>query len=278
MGKRVDSLNAKIIIGLSIFLAFFIGVLYAPNFDFGTIQQGKSFTAEPGENVTATVLFFIDEEYGDRNTHIYLTVSRSPPDWNVSFSPKLHEVTLNVSGIITTFDENLYTEPKPLLQDPLPEPENGYAYIKSPSGKGYLQAKPVNITITVPKSAEYGKTYSITIDAHANWFGETGTIQLTQARNFEYTILVASKTYSEQIVTPTKEENITIVARGDTKNSGNDQSSLYIVIGILFLVIIVMGFGLTKKRSKESAIPEEKADSGYSVVRISLSAYFLIVL
>ncbi len=212
-------------------------------FDFGTIQTAKSFTAEPGENITATVYFFIDNQYGDRNTHINLAVGRLPSsDWNITFNPAVHEVILNISGILTSFNENLYTEPKPLLQELPAEAEPGYVYIRSPSGKGYLQAKPLNITIYVPKNASYGNVYDISIDATASWFGETGQIQLSQSRNFEYKVLVASKIYSEEIVKKPLDNTSNVT--GDFKSGQTppiDQNIiLYGVIGVLTIIILAL--------------------------------------
>lgn len=214
-------------------------------FDFGTIQPSKTFVAEPGENITTSVFFFIDSQYGDRNTHIVLNPGRVPPEWGIDIYPPMHEVTLNISGIITSFNENLYTEPRLLLAEHPEVAEPGYVYINSPSGKGYLQAKPVNITIRVPQSAEYGKVYDLTVDATGSWFGEAGQIQLSQSRNFDYHVLIASKTYSEEIVTVpanTSVANESAVVEKEPENApqSSDQFFLYLAIGLLIIVIIFL--------------------------------------
>ncbi|MBI5159553.1 hypothetical protein HY992_05525 [Candidatus Micrarchaeota archaeon] len=242
----------------SVFLFFvcLAGSFFAAQYNFGTIQQNKNLVAEPGENITITVFFFIDSAYGDRNTHINLNEEVVPEGWAVDFDPALHEVVLNVSGIITTFDENLYSEPMPLL-DAIPEtPAPGYRYVMSPSGKGYLQVKPVNITIRVANDAKLGDAYDVTIGAFGSWFGESGTVSLQQSRSFNYKVAVVSKTYSEQIVTPEANAGANVSATPVAGGLALDQNLLlYAVIAVLLLAVIVLAVKAFKPRKEAPQQP-----------------------
>lgn len=176
------------------------GTLY----NFGTMQQGSSFSAEPGDSVNLSVFFFQDEQYGNRITHLKVFVEGAPPGWQIDISPPESDVELNVSGVITTSRENLYVEPRPVLPVVPAQAEQGYSYLFSPSGKGYLQAKQVVATVKIPKNAELGKTYNVKLAAEAFWFGQGGNIALKQSRPFAFTISTAKKEYTETILPKAK--------------------------------------------------------------------------
>ena len=172
-------------------------------YDFGTMQQGSAFTVEPGRNITVSIYFFMDEQYGNRNAHVSLNASNVPEGWSVGFDPPIHTTTINVSGVLTNVSENLYVEPKPVLPQVPEVPEAGVYYLRSPSGLGFLQAKMVNVTIRVPQNASVGQVYDVRIAGMADYYGQAGTVALAQARDLDYKITVAMSGYTETIITPT---------------------------------------------------------------------------
>jgi len=241
------------------FVIFFVALAQAEAgamYDFGTMQQGSSFTAEPGKNVTANLYFYMDEEYGNRVAHVTLDPSTVPDGWEVIIDPPLHNTTMNVSGIITTLTENVYVEPKPVLGT-LPEvQEPGTHYLQSPSGRGYLQAKRVEVIIKIPAGAELGKTYDVAINGRAVYLGQSGTVALSQSRDFSYKITLASQEYTETIVTntplPTATPTPTATATPEpaatqappatppASNEGNS-NLLFLAIGFVLVLIILAG-------------------------------------
>ena len=172
----------------------------SPLYDFGSMQQGKTVQAEPGDTVNLSVFFFVDKEYGNRITHVLLGVQNAPQGWEVEFNPPAHDEYLNVSGIITTSHENVFIEPRPLLPQSPQTPEAGFDYLRSPSGKGYLQAKRVQAIVRVPKDAALGQTYPVKLLGEAFWFGQSGNVALKQTRSFEFQISLVKKEYTEQVV------------------------------------------------------------------------------
>jgi len=207
-------------------------------FNFGTMQEISALTAEPGENVTLNIYFFMDEKYGNRITHVRVGVEQAPPGWVVEISPPLGKSMVNVSGVMVTSEENLYVAPKPVLPSKPENPEPGVYYLKSPSGLGYLQAKRLQATVRVPANATLGKTYSLKLAAEGFWFGTAGNIALTQSRPFSYSITVAKKEYSEKVLT--QEE---IEALGKAKSQQEAQMDfnqlLVYVLGAAVVVLIL---------------------------------------
>lgn len=171
-------------------------------YDFGTMQQGNSLQAQPGDNVTFNIFFFVDSEYGNRITHVRASTEIIPEGWSVEIDPPLHNEQLNISGILTNSSENLYVEPRPVLSAVPDPPEEGIDYLASPSGKGYLQARKLQIHIQIPPTAELGKSYTLKVQAEGFWFGQKGNIALKQSRSFIYSIELARKEYSEEIIKP----------------------------------------------------------------------------
>jgi len=178
-----------------------LGIVYsqeAPKYNFASMQADKALTLSPGE-VGITKLYFFNIA-GNRNTHISLSIGEAPDNWDIGFEPALHESTVSIGGVQTTFTENLYVEPSEAV-DKVPEdaPED-IEYIST--GVGYVGAKPVEIKIKVPVGEELGTVGKIRIDALASWAGQTGAAAITQARSFDYTVTVSTKEFIEEIVQP----------------------------------------------------------------------------
>jgi hypothetical protein len=205
-----------------LFSLIFISIAYAqtnqsePKLSFGSIQYQKAATATPGANFSFDLYFFIDQEYGTRTAHVQLGLNY-PEGWNVYVIPSQKQYSWNISGIIVNSTENLYVDPRPLLQS-IPEPgEEGIYYIASPSGRGYLQAKKATVYVQIPEDAKIGESYQISVFAKANYFGGEGGIMFSQSRSFNFDVKIVAPQYTEQLVTEPKEKA--------TENTTNTSSS-----------------------------------------------------
>jgi len=197
-----------------LFSLIFISIAYAqtnqsePKLSFGSIQYQKAASATPGANFSFDLYFFIDQEYGTRTAHVQLGLNY-PQGWNVYVIPSQKQYSWNISGIIVNSTENLYVDPRPLLQS-IPEPgEEGIYYIASPSGRGYLQAKKATVYVQIPEDAKIGESYQISVSAKANYFGGEGSIMFSQSRSFNFDVKIIAPQYTEQPVTEPKEKPTT---------------------------------------------------------------------
>ncbi|VVB73825.1 Uncharacterised protein [uncultured archaeon] len=238
-------------IAISLFLFFsLVAAADAPKLSFGSMQSGERGSLLPGETQTFKIYFFVDSEYGNRITHITLNATDIPDGWNVTINPEIHQSVISVNGAEKTITESLYVEPKPILNESdIPDPKpDGIAYLNSPSGKGFLQAKMAEVTITVPADAKSGDSGRINIAGVAQWYGDQGVVLFTQARDFVYTISVASpEEFTEEIITPVVNvsQNATQNASSAQPESGSDNTVLFVVGGI---VIIAVAYLFTRKK------------------------------
>lgn len=204
-------------------------------YNFGTMQPANSVTIEPG-NAAMTQLYFYNI-YGNRVTHVVLSVGEAPQGWDVKIEPPLHVETVNVSGILTNVTENLYVEPSQTVQEKPTVVGKGMEYIRAGGVQGFIPSKVVKIIITAPKDAPLGKSYNLRIDAVASWLGQSGTASVTQERSFSYTITTLSKTYTEEVVKP------------EIKEETKEGLPVYaILIAALLIIIIVLLAVIMKKK------------------------------
>ena len=195
-------------------LIFLIGIVNAqeeePKYNFGSAQGAKELTISPGSEATTKLYFY--NIYGNRITHISLSVAEAPKNWDITIEPALHETTVSVSGVPKTIEENLFVEPPSDVAESIPAniPE-GIEYISSPVG--FVGAKPVKIKIKVPSDEKLGIVTNIRIDATAAWLGQTGTAAITQGRSFEYKVTVLSKEFTETILekAPERKDEVVVV-------------------------------------------------------------------
>lgn len=226
-----------------------------PLFSFGSIQSVKSKVASPGDNVTFTMYFFSDLEYANRVSHIYAKIEESPLDWYIEFNPPALQKNYNISGIIKSISDNIYVEPRPLLPAPPAKSEKDYVYIQSPSGKGYLQTRPINVTVYVPNNAKIGESYHVKVVAQASWYETTGTAALNQERVFRYDIFLASKTYTEEEILPKPPPGIANVTpilqpSDETEKKSEADNTTIILIALIVIVIALLGYILLKRKPK----------------------------
>ena len=219
-------------------------------YNFGSAQADKELKANPGGEITTKLYFY--NIYGNRITHIKLEVSEAPENWIISLTPDAHDTEVNVSGIITTINENLYVEISESF-DEIPEnvPE-GIEYISS--SVGYIGAKPVEIKIKVPENEKYG-SYNLIIDASAFWLGQGGTAEIQQSRSFEYKIDLVSEIFYEKPVTEEPEGEIIEEKEEIARITGGVIGANALTTGILtfttiILIMVILILVLVAKKQK----------------------------
>jgi len=205
----------------------------SPAYSLGTMQPVSSYTAHPGEN--KTVEFYIFNAYGNRISHIVLSVANNPDNLEIDLPP-LGTNMWNISGIMTPVEENLYVEPLPIVEEQPANPPAGIYYLKATNITGFIPAKKAVATIKIPEDAPLGKSYELTINALAKWYGEAGTVQISQARPFSYTLLITAENYSETLYTPSGEEG------GGWSLGLSNEMIFGILIGVLVIVILFQQF------------------------------------
>ena len=223
------------------FLVFilFVGIVIAdetPAYSLGTMQPNNNYRASPGDDLV--LKFYIFNAYGNRISHITLSVTNNPDNLEIILPP-LQTRTWNISGILTPIEEHLYVEPMPIVETKPDNPAPGIEYLKSPNVSGFIPAKAVNFTVRIPADAELGSRHTFTITATAKWYGETGSAQVSQARPFAYNLIITSKNYSESIYEP---------GEGGGGFSLSNEMIFGIVIAVLVIVILFQQFGPKKHR------------------------------
>ncbi len=205
----------------------------AADYNFGTTQQSNIIAIEPGKTAITKIFFY--NIWGNRVTHIILDIAQKPEGWKVEIQPELNNVTLNVTGVIVTAEENLYATPCKLDSSWCPTsdltPREGVEYISGSNIQGKIPAKYALITVTAPENVSLWQEYPLTISASASWYGEAGTVALTQARDFSYTIKTVTNQYTEEIIVANEKSPV-------IKWLANNWA--YMVIALLLLVVIFL--------------------------------------
>jgi len=210
-----------------------------PKYNFGSMQPVKELTIAPGDTVTTKLYFY--NIYGNRITHISLFASEAPEDWDISFNPSLHETSVRVSGIETEIEENIYVEPSEAVEEIPEDIPEGIEYISS--SVGYIGAKPIEITISVPEDEELGSTHDITISASAEWLGQSGAVEIKQSRDFDLAVKVLSKEFKEEILTTTTTEPEAEEEISSPLSAITGQLILtYTLFGIIIVVVVVVAY------------------------------------
>ena len=225
-------------------------------YNFGSAQADKELKANPGGEISTKLYFY--NIYGNRITHIKLEVSEFPENWVITLTPDTHDSEFDLSGIITTINENLYVETSEAV-DEIPEnvPE-GIEYISS--SVGFIGAKPVEIRIKVPSDEKYG-SYNLRIDASAFWLGQQGTAEIQQSRSFDYKIDLVSGTFYEKLIiddgdikvkneTPKapEEEGLVGITGGAVGVNALTTGALTLTTLILIMVILILVFVAKKQK------------------------------
>ncbi len=209
----------------------------APKYNFATTQANPTITIQPGETLQVPAIYFFNI-YGNRITHVSLSLMDAPKGWNVKIEPETHQTQVNISGTIVTASENLYVPPSQPVKDvPSPVPE-GMAYLTLGGVDGNVPAKVAYLNITAPADTPLGGTYTISVKAVGSWFGQAGTLAFSQERSFDFTVQTITHSFTEEEVQSTPQE----------KKDSNSNSLIYIGIGVLALAGAGVGFYAGRKK------------------------------
>jgi hypothetical protein len=174
----------------------------APKYNLATTTATGTILIQPGETLKVPAIYFFNI-YGNRITHVRLSLAIAPKGWDVKIEPEMHEVQVNISGTIVTASENLYVIPsKPVNEVPAVVSE-GMAYITLGGVEGNIPTKIAYLNITAPPDIPLGSTYSISVKAVGSWFGGAATLAFSQERSFTFTVQTVTHSFTEEIVQPT---------------------------------------------------------------------------
>lgn len=222
---------------LSIFLIFTPLVLAeeGPKYNFGTTAASGTILLEPGQNMKVPAIYFFNV-FGNRITHVSLTLTDYPKGWNVKIEPELHEVQVNISGTIVTSTESLYASPSQAVAEIPEKPDEGTQYITLGGIEGYVPAKTAYLNITAPPGTPLGGSYTISVSAVGSWFGQAANVALSQERSFNFEVKTVTHSFSEEVVVVSPE-----------KNEKTD-NTMYIVVVVMFVVAIGAYYAGKKKK------------------------------
>lgn len=215
----------KVAILFCIFLIYIPLVLAeeAPKYNFGTTAASGTILIEPGQTTKVPAINFFNI-YGNRITHVTLTLIDSPKGWNVKIEPGLHEVQVNISGTIVTSTENLYVSPSQAIAEIPAISDEGTQYIHIGGIEGNVPAKTAYLNITVPPGTPLGGSYRISVKAVGSWYGQAANVALNQERSFDFEVKTVTHSFSEEVVQPVKIEKT--------------DYTMYIVVVVMFVVAI----------------------------------------
>jgi hypothetical protein len=205
----------------------------APKYNFGTTAASSTILIEPGENLKVPAINFFNL-YGNRITHVSLSLTDSPKGWDVKIEPELHEVQVNISGTIVTSSENLYVSPSNAVAEKPAVPDEDTAYITIGGIEGYVPAKVAYLNITAPPGVPLGGSYTISMRAVGSWYGQAANLALSQERSFQFKVQTVTHTFSEEIVKPGEIEK-------------KPDYSMYI-IALIVVIAIAGGFYAGRKK------------------------------
>ena len=215
-------------------------------------------SAKPGQEGVRTWNLY--NLYGDRTTHIVIEKIEGP-DWEISFTPDIHEANYEVSGIIQTIDENVALEESSVVLEIPENPPEGVDYVKHPNQEGYIPVRPINIYITIPENAELWKVYEFVFEAKGNCFTEPGAVIPGVATQLNFNVKPTTEFYEK----PLEELKV----KNDTQKAPEEPGLIGITgavtgvglavgmltISTLILIIVIL---LLVLRIKKTQIKKEK--------------------
>jgi len=240
------SLNFIFLVGTLVSLSL-VNAQEAPKYNFGSMQAASQFSLKPGQEIETKLYFY--NIYGNRPTHIKLSLVEKPKNWQVTIEPDVKSKEYEVSGQIVTVEENLVVYPSNASE----EPGENIEEVEWISSKvGYIGANFVKIRIKVPESEEVGRTEKIKINAVAFWLGQTGSISLQQERDFEYTIKTTTEYYEKPLEQTSQkiEKKITsfISLPDNIQPIYMILTGITLILVIVFMVLLVMSKREVKRR------------------------------
>ncbi len=171
----------------------------APKYNFATTQANPVISIQPGETLRVPAIYFFNI-YGNRITHVTISLTAIPKGWDVKLEPEMHQVQVNISGTIVTANENLYVAPlQPVKEVPAIVPE-GMAYLTLGGVDGNVPSKIAYLNITAPADTPLGGIYTISVKAVGSWFGQAGTLAFSQERSFDFKVQTTTHNFTEEEV------------------------------------------------------------------------------
>lgn len=232
-----------------LWLCSFAAAQESAKYNLGSAQGAEDLTVSSGNDVVAKIYFY--NVFGNRTTHIALSVATAPGDWGIEILPELTTETYDVAGVLTDVNENLAVEADEIVDEVPAEGREGFTFIPAPNVGGFIPAKEVWVTISVPVDEEIGKTFSVKIDAEATWLGQLGTVAFKQGRTFEYNITIIAEEFYERKVNgapPEKEKGITeIIMEGVTAFIVFASSPIGIAAVLVVIIIAALLFFRMRK-------------------------------
>lgn len=262
-------------VGILIFLVLtlFLSLVFAediPQYNFGTMQAGKSFSVQPGQEITTKLYFY--NIYGNRPTHIKLSVIEKPENWQVEIIPDVAKKEYDVSGQKVSVDENLVVYPSNATETAGTNTET-IEYIQS--SVGYIASNFVTIKIKVPENEKIGVSKNIKINGIASWLGQTGNIALNQERDFDYSVSTTTsstsyyeKPYEEPAATTTT--NTTEIGKKILSLFSSESqikpiylvmTGMTLVLVVIFIILLVLIKRKIKKESRKRGKKNERKNN-----------------
>jgi hypothetical protein len=235
----------------SFFLFLFLFVLLAtalaldiPKYSFGSMQAAKQFNLRAGQEIETKLYFY--NIYGNRPTHIRLSVIEKPQNWQVTIEPGVESREYEVSGQKISVDENLVVYLSNASEE---QGENTETIEYITSKVGYIGANFVIVRIKVPESEQVGREFNIKINAVAFWLGQASTIALQQERDFEYLVRTITEYYEKPL-----ESDVEIMEKefvGSSSQSVLSKPYHIISVGVTFILIMAFAVLLIMSRKKQ---------------------------
>lgn len=205
----------------------------APKYNFASTTAAGTIQIEPGETLKVPAIYFFNI-YGNRITHVTLSLASAPDNLKVRIEPIIHEIQSNISGTIVTSNENLYVSPsQPVKEVPTVIPE-GMTYITLSGVEGNIPVKIAYLNITAPKETPLGSKYPVSIKAVGSWFGQSATLAFSQERSFDFTVEIITHQFTEEIIPPKEDKEPSYL--------------IYLIIVLIALFSIGVGFYAGKKK------------------------------
>jgi len=215
--------------------------------------------AKPGQEVVGTWNLY--NLYGDRSTHIVIEKIEGP-DWEISFTPDIHQASYEVSGIVQTIDENVALEESSVVLEIPENPPAGLDYVKHPNQDGYIPVRPIKIFITIPEDANIGQNYEFVFEAKGSCFTGPGAVIPGVSTQLNFGVKPTTDFYEKPIInyedikvkdeTPKAPEEtdlvgITSITGGAIGANALATGALTLTTLILILVILVL-VSVTRKQ------------------------------
>jgi hypothetical protein len=229
--RKVRGLFVAIVITFALLLSLPVVSLAQeewPKLSLGSAQGLEDLQVIPGHETKGVVYYYNTD--GNCTAYITLEVAVDPDQpemtvvesvpgklyevswgdttWEVEIDPPLHDiqVSLNPEAPPVTVPVNLYAEVTEVSAQEIEDVPEGMICLTLPNKlgadiPGYTLAKPVIITVRVPKAEDYEITHTIKILATGSYLGQGGIAILGQQREFPFNITTVPKITQEQIIT-----------------------------------------------------------------------------